>query len=240
MKVVVPMAGLGTRLSGQKENLPKPLIEILGRTMVEWALESLVGLLYTQIIFVVLKEHEYRHGVGDLLYSLLGEKVRIVLLEKVTEGQLCSVLAARSLIATEEDLLIASADTYVISNLQSDIAACTGDCRGLISVAKMPGDHWSFVRTDGSRKVIEVAEKSRISDFASTGIYYFARGLDFVKVADEIIANNEKTKGEYYIIPVYQKYIQKEWNVGISMAKEMWDMGTPEAISKFRNSRNFC
>ncbi len=47
--------------------------------------------------------------------------------------------------------------------------------------------------------------------------------------SDEIIKNREKTSGEYYVIPVYKKYIQRGWRVETSIASMMYDMGTPDA-----------
>jgi UDP-N-acetylglucosamine diphosphorylase / glucose-1-phosphate thymidylyltransferase / UDP-N-acetylgalactosamine diphosphorylase / glucosamine-1-phosphate N-acetyltransferase / galactosamine-1-phosphate N-acetyltransferase len=82
-------------------------------------------------------------------------------------------------------------------------------------------------------RVLEVAEKVRISDHASTGLYYFASGRELLTVADEMIAKQEMTNGEYYVIPVYQKYIQRGWRVQIAIASEMHDMGTPEALAAF-------
>jgi len=79
-----------------------------------------------------------------------------------------------------------------------------------------------------------VAEKVRISDHASTGLYYFSSGREFVQVAEKMIANQEKTRGEYYVIPVYQKYVQQDWRVDISVANEVWDMGTPESLESFK------
>ena len=233
MNVVVPMAGRGFRFADRGVETPKPLISVAGRPMIAWALQSLAGLSYRQIIFMALAEHEACHRVSILLHSLTGLSAQVILLDGVTEGQLCTVLAAREFISGDEDLLIASSDTYVVSNLAQDIARRPADCRGIISVADVPGDRWSFARTDEGGRVVEVTEKVRISNHASTGLYYFANGREFVAVAEEMIRNGEKTRGEYYVIPVYQKYIQRGWRVGISVASEMWDMGTPEALSRF-------
>ncbi len=49
------------------------------------------------------------------------------------------------------------------------------------------------------------------------------------------VRNGEKTRGEYFVISVYQKYIQRGWRVGICPATEMWDMGTPEALAQFES-----
>ncbi len=129
----------------------------------------------------------------------------------------------------------ASSDTYVVSNLGQDIAERQPDSRGIISVTDMPGDNWSFARIDKTGQVVEVAEKVRISDYASTGLYYFTSGREFVEAADEMIRNVERTQGEYYVMSVYEKYIQRRWRVEISPATEMWDMGTPEALAQFES-----
>ena len=229
MIVVVPMAGRGSRFSKTGVQTPKPLIQVAARPMVEWALESLVGLTYSQIIFVILQEHDASFGVSNLLTTIAGDKCKIVPIDRVTEGQLCTVMAAKKWILPEDDLLIASSDTYVRSNLAQDIAERSDDCHGIISVACMPGDHWSFVRTNAEGSVVAVAEKERISDMASTGLYYFSKGHEFISAAKEIIENHEKSAGEYYVMPVYQKYIYRNLDVRISLASEMLDMGTPGA-----------
>jgi len=236
MNIVVPMAGRGARFATSGVDTPKPLIPVAGRPVVAWALESLGELLPdARIVFVVLKEHETNYAISGLLRSAAGPSAQVVVIDEVTEGQLCTVLAAADYINGDEDLLVASCDTYVVSTLAQDIRDRQADCHGIISVADMPGNRWSFARTDETGRVVEVAEKERISDHASTGLYYFSHAQEFITVAEEIIRNREKTRGEYYVIPVYQKYIQRGWRVDVSVAEQMWDMGTPEALSAFIN-----
>ena len=57
MKVVVPMAGRGSRFASTAGTVPKPLIPVMGRPMVSWALRSIENVLFNQIIFIALKEH---------------------------------------------------------------------------------------------------------------------------------------------------------------------------------------
>ncbi|MEK6247898.1 MAG: glycosyltransferase family 2 protein [Planctomycetales bacterium] len=230
MKIVLPMAGRGSRFAGAEPSLPKPLIDVAGRPMVAWALESIQHVPCDQLVVVALAEHQHQFHVGEIIKSFSPVEPQLVLLDDVTEGQLCTVMAARQWIDCDEDILVMSSDTFVLSDLAGDINR-QSDCRGLVSVADMPGERWSFARTDEAGRVVEVAEKRRISDHASTGMYYFSCGRDFVTCADEILNNGEKTKNEYYVIPVYQKFIQRGWPVGISVAQQMWDMGTPEALA---------
>lgn len=229
MKVVVPMAGRGSRFSTEGYTTPKPLLDVAGKPMVVRALESISGMDVSEITFVLLKEHEHLFSVSKMLTSLLPFPTSFIQLDDVTEGQLCTVLAAKHKIDSKEDVLIIASDTYVTGTLANDIANNSGKYAGLISVIDVPGDRWSFARINDIGDVVEVAEKIRISNHASTGIYYFSNGQQLLHFADKIIKAQEKTRGEYYVIPVYQKMITAGLKVGISKATAMWDMGTPEA-----------
>jgi len=234
MVAVIPMAGRGSRFSTAGYQTPKPLIEVAGKPMVLWALESLKDLSITKIIFILLQEHEDQFRVRDLLRDKIAAPTEFVFLKEVTEGQLSTVLAARHLLDENEDVLVASSDTLVEGELNRDI----GDKKwsGIISVANLPGEQWSFAKTNDIGEVTEVAEKKRISDHASTGLYYFRRAGDLMRFGDGMIAREERTRGEYYIIPVYQKFIDAGLKVGISKAKAMWDMGNPEAKALFEKN----
>lgn len=234
MIVIVPMAGRGSRFAGSYIGRPKPLVEVDGEWMVFLALRSLDGISFRKIVFVVLEEHEASFSVSSAVRTHFGNQALVVTIPEVTEGQLCTVLAAREYLNSDEDVLITSADTYVVSGLGRDIVNKKPNCKGIISVAKLAGDRWSFARTDVDGRVLEVAEKVRISDHASTGLYYFSHGSDLVNYGEEMIRKGEKTRGEYYVIPVYQKFIEQGLRVDISPASEMWDMGTPEALEEYQ------
>jgi UDP-N-acetylglucosamine diphosphorylase / glucose-1-phosphate thymidylyltransferase / UDP-N-acetylgalactosamine diphosphorylase / glucosamine-1-phosphate N-acetyltransferase / galactosamine-1-phosphate N-acetyltransferase len=233
--VVVPMAGRGSRFAGHPDDLPKPLVPVAGRPMVRWALDSLEGLDPSLLVFVALAEHDARFGLGDLLreWAPPASRTELVWLDDVTEGQLCTVLAARALIDLDEDLLVASCDTYVRSDLGRDVAGRDPECRGLISVARMPGDHWSFARLGPDGHVAEVAEKVRISEWASTGLYHFSSGREFVEIGQDMVDRNERTRDEFYVIPVYGRFVERGLRIDVSVADEVWDLGTPTAAAAF-------
>lgn len=237
MKVVLPMAGRGSRFANQGVTTPKPLIEIAGRPMVWWALQSLKELAFEQIVFIALREHDEQFQLKKTLPTLIpdGIKVDMIFLDNVTEGQLCTVLTADQFIDTEEDVLVASSDTLVLSSLAADIASRPENCAGLISVANMPGDRWSFAGIDAQGNVVKVAEKVRISDHASTGLYYFSSGRTFLRYGRQMVERQERIRGEYYIIPLYQKLIDDGQVIRLSFADEMWDMGTPESLTAFES-----
>lgn len=233
MIVVVPMAGRGARFAGTEYDRPKPLITVAGRPMLAWAWKSVADTPHSRAIFIALREHERDFGVSRIIRETAGPNADVLLIDEVTEGQLCTVLVARDLIDRDEDVLIASSDTYIVSDLADTIARKPETCRGIISVADMPGDRWSFARTDDEGRVVEVAEKVRISDHASTGLYYFSNGAEFVERAEARVREGRRTKGEFYVIPLYQDYIDAGLRIDIDRARRMWDMGTPEALTAF-------
>jgi dTDP-glucose pyrophosphorylase len=233
MIVVIPMAGRGSRFTRSGYETPKPFIEVNGVPMFIRALQSLNGVNYDQLVFVVLNEHVSQYNLIETLSRYGYASAKIKCIDEITNGQMCTVLEAREYLQSGEDILIMASDSYISSHIQQDIAKKTSECRGMISVINLPGEQWSFARADESGNVIEVAEKSRISDYASTGIYYFADCQEFCDIADEMIKADERTRGEFYIIPVYQKLINRGGKVTLSIASEMWDMGTPEAKEKF-------
>lgn len=121
MKLIVPMAGKGSRFFNRGITLPKPLIPIAGEPMVSWALKSVSLISFSDIIFICLLNHENEHNISLQLQKYIKRDFQIVFINNVTEGQLCTVLAASRFFNCDEDILISSSDTYVISNLNEDI-----------------------------------------------------------------------------------------------------------------------
>ncbi len=237
MIAVIPMAGRGSRYTTKGYDVPKPLIEVVGKPMVLWALDSLINFPISKYVVVFLEEHDKMFDVEGLLRKHVKSELHCIKLREVTEGQLCTILAAERLIDTQEDVIIAASDTLVKGDLYRTAEEKTWE--GLISVIDLPGEQWSFASTDENGRVVRVAEKIRISNNASTGQYYFRHGSTLVEIGKRMIASKETTRGEYYIIPVYQKMIDAGVKIGISVAREMWDMGTPEAKAQFENHFRF-
>lgn len=236
MLLIIPMAGRGSRFANVGYQTPKPLIDVSGKPMLYHAFQSVKDVPYEKIIFIALKEHEQTYGISKLIKEQIVNDFELILLDDVTEGQLCTVLTASNYFRSNQSILIAASDSYIESNIAAEIKKTQAD--GLISVINLPGEQWSFAKTDENGRVVEVAEKTRISNHASTGIYYFNNAKQFEQEAKLMIQNKETTKGEYYIMPLYNKLIAEGATIELSHAKAMWDMGTPEAKLKFEKHLN--
>jgi UDP-N-acetylglucosamine diphosphorylase / glucose-1-phosphate thymidylyltransferase / UDP-N-acetylgalactosamine diphosphorylase / glucosamine-1-phosphate N-acetyltransferase / galactosamine-1-phosphate N-acetyltransferase len=238
MIVIMAMAGRGKRFADKGFETPKPLIKVNGKPMFLWAVKSLENVNYSKIIFIALKEHEQNYNLKKLIEENINSDFELILLDDVTEGQLVTVLKAERFLDTDEDMMVCASDSYIKSEIQNDIKKYKDISSGIISVINLPGTHWSFAKMNNDGWVEQVAEKDRISDNASTGIYYFSNAGEFKKYGTEIVQNKETTKGEYYVIPVYQKMINDGKKIAISVAEEMWDMGTPDSKQNFEQYLN--
>ncbi len=234
MNVVVPMAGRGRRFADAGYAVPKPLIDVRGRPMYAWAVDSLPLELATQLVFICLSEH--LEGLAlerDIRTRYAAHNSVIVPLDAVTEGQACTVLTVRDLIDSEAPLLIYNADTYCRTHVGATLRALPVGVDGVIGVFHAAGDRWSFARTDAAGRVVETAEKRRISDWATTGLYHFTRGRDFVRHAEAMIAADDRVNNEFYVAPVYNRMIAEGADVRIDAADEVWVLGTPEELVHF-------
>lgn len=238
MKIVIPMAGRGKRFADCGFKNPKPLIPVLGKPMYSWAVDGLPLDSSSKLIFICLREHLDGSGLEDDIRERYSEfDPAIISLDKVTEGQACTVMTARDRIDSEDDLLIFNADTYCPTSLKTALAHFGSSVDGVMDVFRGEGEHWSFARTDSSGRVIETAEKRRISEWATTGLYYFRRGRDFVRHTENMIRSEERSNGEFYVAPVYNRMIAAGADIRINPVNEIWVLGTPEELSAFEQAR---
>lgn len=231
--LVMPMAGRGSRFVQAGIATPKPLIDVLGRPMYAWATDSLPLASAHRLIFLCLQEHLGTPLEQDIRSRYASHAPVIIPIDRVTEGQACTVLMARELINDDRPLVIFNADTWYRSEFEKSLATLPSSVAGVLGVFRAPGDRWSFARTDAQGRVIETSEKRRISDLACTGLYHFSRGDRFVRYAEEMIASNDRVNGEFYVAPIYNRMIRDGLDIRVDVADEAWPLGTPEDLAIF-------
>ncbi len=107
------------------------------------------------------------------------------------------------------------------------------DPDGIIPCFKSNQSRYSYVRSNKSGYISEVAEKRVISNLATTGMYYFKRGADFIDAAKKMIARNNLENGEFYVGPCYNQLIKSGKKIRSVMATEIHIVGTPEELKKY-------
>jgi dTDP-glucose pyrophosphorylase len=143
---------------------------------------------------------------------------------------------AKELINSNEPLLMANSDQFVEWNSNECLYGFTADeVDGGIVTFKATHPKWSFARVDDDGFVAEVAEKNPISDDATVGIYYWKKGSDYVKYAEQMIEKNIRTNNEFYVCPVFNEAIANNKKIKIKQIPRMWGIGTPEDLEYFLN-----
>jgi NDP-sugar pyrophosphorylase family protein len=244
LNIVVPMAGRGSRFREVGFDTPKPLIPIGGVPMVGVVVANIRPARPHRFIFVVLDEHFEAYDLGRYL-TAVAPGCEVIRVDRVTEGPASTVLLARELISTSDPLMIANSDQWVDASINEYLAVLDADqeASGLIMTMTASDPKWSFVRTDSSGSVTQVAEKEPISDEATVGIYNYRRGEDFVAAADAMIAKNLRVNDEFYVAPAYNEMTAAgrrvvTWNIGAE-ADGLFGLGTPEDLASFLSRPEF-
>jgi len=236
LNVLIPMAGAGTRFSQAGYTFPKPLIEVNGRPMIQVVVENLN--IQANYIFLVQREHYERYNLKYLL-NLIAPNSKCVLVDGVTEGAACTTLLAREHIDSDAPLIIANSDQYIEWNSNECLYAFSADkIDGGILTFQSTHPKWSYAATGEDGFVTEVAEKKVISNMATVGVYYWQRGSDYVKYADQMIAKNIRTNNEFYVCPVFNEAITDGKRIRVKTVDRMWGIGTPEDLNYFLQHHN--
>lgn len=231
LNVVIPMAGVGSRFIKAGYTFPKPLIEVGGKPMIQLVIENLN--IEANFIFIVQNSHRDKYNL-DTTLKLIAPGCEIIGINSVTEGAACTALLAKRFINNDEPLFFANSDQYVEWNSSEFFYKMQEtEADGGIPIFKSTHPKWSFARLDDNQHVVEVQEKNPISDNATVGFYYFKKGSDFVKNAEEMITANDRVNNEFYLCPVYNYLIKNGGVVRISEIDEMWGLGTPEDLDTY-------
>lgn len=231
MNILIPMAGLGMRFKEAGYTMPKPLIPVNGKPMIQAAIESLG--VDGNWIFVTRRFHDLKSRLEEIRPGCT-----VIELDSVTDGPACTCLMAREHINTDKPLLTAnvdqimqwSADSFsrTIRNLRHD---------GMIVTYRTDTPKNSYAAIDDRGYVTRIAEKEVISNYSLNGIHYWKHGSDFIRSADRMIEKNLRVNGEFYIAPTYNELIQEGKKIVLYHipAGQHHAIGTPEDLTKYEN-----
>lgn len=233
MKVLIPMAGEGSRFVKEGYVFPKPLIDVEGKPMIQTVVENLD--FNSTYIFLVRKEHLIKYsGLRETLNRITNNNTKIIEVDGLTEGAACTALLAEHLIDNDEELLIANSDQLIEYSLQNfKLLKSFTNADGIIFTFNAVHPKWSFVKTNSRGIITELQEKNPISNIATCGIYWYRSGSEFVKYTKQMINKNIKVNNEFYIAPVYNEYILDNKLLLPFYVNKMHGIGTPEDLNNY-------
>jgi HAD superfamily hydrolase (TIGR01509 family) len=231
MNVLIPMAGAGSRFQQAGYTFPKPLIDVAGKPMIQFVVDNLN--IDATFIYVVQREHREKYNL-DTLLNLITPNCKIVEVGGLTEGAACTTLLAKEFIDNDAPLVMANSDQFVEWDSNEFMyKMIEQEVDGGIVTFTATHPKWSFVKLDEYGYVTEVAEKNPISNIATVGIYYWAKGSDYVKYAEQMIRKNIRTNNEFYTCPTFNEAIGDGKRIKTFNIDKMWGLGTPEDLTYY-------
>jgi RpiB/LacA/LacB family sugar-phosphate isomerase len=227
--LLLPIAGRAQRFLNENYLMPKPLIMCKDRHIIDWSMDSL-DTNECNLIFAVRLEHVNNFSIDEILRKKYGD-IKILIIDKVTDGAVSTCLLAKEYIDNDLPLIIYTPDVYFENKFNP--TSVNGALDGFLLTFKANSPAHSYVEVGEDDLAIRTAEKEVISQNAAVGVYYYKSGSEFVKYAEKLISKNIRTKGEFYICPIYNLMIQDGLKVGIRQVEKMHVLGTPSELEFF-------
>jgi glucose-1-phosphate thymidylyltransferase len=228
MKILLPVAGKGTRLRPHTHTKAKSLVHVAGKTVLEHIISRLVPLGATEYLFIT---DENGGQVREFMETTFPDLCCRYIVQKERKGPAHAVFLAEPFLAADEDLLIVFNDTIFDADL-TQIPRLCADCDGLI-YSKEVEDYQRFgvnvVRDD---IIVDMVEKpdTLVSKLAQVGLYYLKSGVSFMRYLEETIKACEMVKGEYYLPAVFMRMIRDGQRFKAPEIDAWLDCGTPETL----------
>lgn len=232
--IVIPMSGGSSRFFRAGFGRPKYELDIAGHSLFWHALWGFRDYFSAEtFVFVTRKDFDARPFVERQCELLGVSNYLIVELDGMTRGQAESVyLGVKDIPDRDEGMVIFNIDTIRHGFRYPDYV---GDVDGYLEVFRGDGDGWSFVRVaaDNPEQVIETSEKLRISDYCSTGLYYFRTKDTFMKAFESALSEVDDFMArwrELYVAPLYNYLIGQGADIRCSLIErhDVIFSGTPD------------
>ncbi|WP_158728942.1 MULTISPECIES: sugar phosphate nucleotidyltransferase [unclassified Flavobacterium] len=235
MKIIVPMAGRGSRLRPHTLTIPKPLIPVAGKPIVHRLVEDIAGVLNQQIDEVAFIIHEsFGQKVEEELLAIaqkLGAKGTIYYQNEALGTGHAIMCAKESL---SGPAVIAYADTLIRAKFDLDT---TADSVIWVKQVDQP-EAFGVVKLNANNEIVELVEKPEtfVSDLAVIGIYYFKDIAVLKNELQLVLDNNIIHGGEYQINDGIKQMMAKGMKFVPGKVEEWMDCGNKN-VTVETNSR---
>jgi glucose-1-phosphate thymidylyltransferase len=227
MKIIVPMAGRGSRLRPHTLTVPKPLIPVAGKPIVQRLVEGITKVCGEKVDEIAFIIGDFGTEVENELKNLaqsLGAKGSIYYQEKAL-GTAHAILCAKE--SLNGKVVVAFADTLFRANFTLD-----GDADGIIWVNQIEDPRaFGVVKLNSNNIITDFVEKPEtfVSDLAIIGIYYFKDGKNLANELQYLIDNDIKDKGEYQLTNALENMKNKGVKFKPGQVDEWLDCGNKNA-----------
>ncbi len=223
MQVIIPLAGKGTRLRPHTHLVPKPLLKVAGRPVMDWVMDRLDGLDVSELIFITGHLKEQVEAYARARYKIPSRFIE----QTVQDGTAGAVNLARPHV--REPVLIIFVDTVFDADLS---LIQRTDADGIIWTKEVENyQSYGVVVTDEKGYMTRIVEKpsTPISRLANIGLQY-VRAIDSLWQGIDHVLASPKNKGEYFLTDAFQWMIQHGKRILAAQVNGWYDCGALETL----------
>lgn len=228
MKIILPVAGQGTRLRPQTHTTPKSLVRLADKTVLQYVIDSLRVCNASEYIFIT---DENGHLIQEFVQEKYPDIKASFILQEKKEGPAHAVGLAASRVSKNDDVLVVFNDTLFVTDLKKIDQLCDG-VDGLI-FSKTVEDYRRFgVNIVNDEIIVDMVEKpdKPVSNLAQVGLYYLKDGQLFMNYIEKAVKNDLRVKGEFYLPEVFKLMINDGLKLKAPTIEYWLDCGKPETL----------
>lgn len=234
-KVIIPVAGKGTRLRPHTLLIPKTLINVADRKIIDYIMGITKDIEVDEYIFIVgyLGEH-----IEEYIKKSYPKVNKRFITQEDPKGLAHAISLTQEYLSPDDKVLIILGDLIFFADIKKVIYETPeGEHRIGVMNVEDPHKYGVVVLEKEGKYIKEMVEKPSkpISNLAISGIYYFSKSKPLLDCINYIIENNIKTKNEYQLTDAMMEMIRRGEKIGVFETPEVYDCGSKEKLIEANN-----
>ncbi|MFI5218359.1 MAG: sugar nucleotidyltransferase [Bacteroidia bacterium] len=226
MKIIIPVAGIGSKLRPHTHTQPKALVPVAGKPILSHIVDYLIENGFSDFIFII---GYLGDKVEDYIHSKYPNIKSSFVVQEPREGTGHAVHLTKNKINAGDELLIVLGDTIIDYDLKSII----NQPHSLLGVKKVDDPrNFGVVELNNDGFIIRAAEKPAIpkSNLALVGIYHIKEASKLFDAIDWTIKNNIRTRDEFNLTDAIQRMIEKDEKFSTFQVGNWFDCGNKSSL----------
>lgn len=249
MQLIVPMSGLGKRFKDKGYSLPKPLLQISGRPIIQHVIEMFPGI--EDVLFIANKDH-----LNDPDLSLekrllkIAPSATIVAIDPHEQGPAWAILKAKDYIKLDVPVVVNYCDFACIWDFDAFKKILDSGIDGLIATYSgfhphmLRNTQYAYLKLNESGNLISIQEKlsfttNPMREPASSGTYGFRSGQLLIDAINKQVLLGHSYNNEYYSSLTFKNMITSGLVIKNFEIEKFFQWGTPEDFEEFKTQKDF-
>jgi NDP-sugar pyrophosphorylase family protein len=249
VQLIIPMSGIGQRFIDKSYKVPKPLIQISGKPMVQHVVEMYPGI--EEVLFIVNKSH-FEDAKLELQVRLneIAPGCSIAVIDSHKFGPAWAIAMARQYVNLEAPVVVNYCDFACLWDFEAFRASLASGVDGVIATYSgfhphmLRNTQYAYLRLDENGFVTDIQEKlsftaSPMGEPASSGTYGFKSGHVLLDAIDSQINQGHSYNNEFYSSLTYKSMLQNDLKIRSFEIRKFFQWGTPEDFEEFKKQKDF-